>query len=237
MTYSQVMKELKKMGTAQNRKVYARHGIGENMFGVSFANLRLLGKAINTDHELAEELWKSENHDARVLATMVADPQRLNSSTLDQWAKDLDNYVITDAFSSLVGRTAHSRQKAEKWTRSKGEWVGRAGWSVLCRVAMSEEAPTDDYFEPYLQTIESDIHKSKNRVRDAMNMALINIGLRSAAMEKKAVAAAKRIGKVEVDHGETNCKTPDAIDYIKKTKAYRTKKAAKARSKVKARAR
>ena len=232
MTYTQVMKELKNMGTAQNRKVYGRHGVGQNMFGVSFANLNLLTKKIKTDQDLAVKLWESGNHDARILATMIADPEQINSSTLDAWAKALDNYVITDTFSSLAGKTPYARKKAEKWTRSKNEWIGRTGWSVLCRVAMSDEELTDNYFEPYLVTIESDIHMSKNRVRDAMNMAVINIGLRNAKLEQRAVAAAKRIGKVDVDHGETSCKTPDAIDYIKKTKSYRAKKAAKAKAKT-----
>jgi hypothetical protein len=56
-----------------------------------------------------------------------------------------------------------------------------------------------------------------------MNSALISIGIRNDRMEKLAIAAAKRIGPVEVDHGETDCKTPDAEDYIKKARA-RTKK-------------
>jgi len=231
MTYAQAMKELKKMGTAQNRKVYARHGVGEKMFGVSFANLNALKKTIKTDHALAVRLWDSGNHDARILAAMVADPQQLGSATLDAWVKVLDNYVITDSFSTLAARSPHARKKMEKWTKSKNEWIGRAGWSLLCRIAMDDEAMSDAYLERYLAVIESDIHKSKNRVRDAMNMAVVNIGLVNAGMEKKAIAAAKRIGKVEVDHGETGCKTPDAIEYIQKTKAYRKKKAAQTKAK------
>jgi 3-methyladenine DNA glycosylase AlkD len=227
MTYVQVMKELNKMGTAQNRKVYGRHGVDENMFGVSFANLNLLKKKIKTDHDLALKLWESGNHDARILATMIADPDEVSGRTLDEWVKALDNYVISDAFSTLAGKTPHARKKAEKWTRSKNEWIGRAGWSVLSRVASGDTDLPDGYFEPYLVTIESDIHMSKNRVRDAMNSAVISIGLRSAKLEKRAVAAAKRIGKVKVDHGETSCKTPDAIEYIRKAKAHRAKKASK----------
>jgi 3-methyladenine DNA glycosylase AlkD len=231
MTYTQVVKDLKKMGTAQNRKVYTRHGIGDNVYGVSYANLNALHKAIKTDHDLAVKLWESGNHDARVLATMIADPDQLSSSTLDAWVKELDNYVITDAFASLAGKSPHARKKMDKWIKSKQEWIGRAGWLVLCRVTMAGDELSDKVLSSYLNTIESDIHKSKNRVRDAMNLAVINIGLRNAGMEKKAIAAAKRIGKVEVDHGETGCKTPDAIDYIKKTKAHRAKKATKAKSK------
>jgi len=227
MTYAQAMKELKRVGTAQNRKVYGRHGVTIDMFGVSFANLNVLHNQIRIDHALAVELWDSGNHDARVLATMITDPEQMKSATLDAWVKDLDSYVVTDAFSTMTGKTRYARKKAEKWAKSKSEWIGRAGWSVMCRVAANDGDLPDDYFERYLATIESDIHKSKNRVRDAMNMAVINIALRSSKLEKKAVAAAKRIGKVDVDHGQTSCKTPDAIDYIEKTRKYRKNKAAR----------
>jgi hypothetical protein len=81
--------------------------------------------------------------------------------------------------------------------------------------------------------IESRIHAEPNGVREAMNRALIAIGVRNPKCQKAAVAAAKRIGKVEIDHGETGCKTPDAAAYIDKTIAHRSAKAAgkqKARS-------
>jgi hypothetical protein len=54
---------------------------------------------------------------------------------------------------------------------------------------------------------------------------LIAIGIRNSALEKKALAAARQIGKVAVDHGETGCKTPDATAYIQKARA--RKRAAK----------
>ena len=87
----------------------------------------------------------------------------------------------------------------------------------------------DAYFEKYLGVIESKIASDKNWVKYAMNNALINIGVRNPQLERKAIAVAKRIGKVEVDHGETACKTPDAVPYIKKTIAYRKKKTRKGR--------
>jgi 3-methyladenine DNA glycosylase AlkD len=223
MTYEQVMKELEKMGTAQNRKVYARHGVGEDTFGVSFADLNKLKKAIKTDHEMAKKLWASGNHDARVLAAMVADPAATGSGMLDAWVKDLDNYVVTDTFSSLAARTTYVHKKMEKWTRSTREWVGRAGWRLVAAAALQDGTLPDKVFERYLTAIESDIHDSKNRVRDAMNNAVIAIGVRNSRLEKKAITAAKKIGRIDVDHGETGCKTPDAIEYIKKTLEHRKK--------------
>jgi 3-methyladenine DNA glycosylase AlkD len=137
---------------------------------------------------------------------------------LNAWKKDLDNPVLTDAFSGFVAETSHARGRMEQWMRSKHEWVGRAGWLLLARLARTEKSPSDAQLTGCLRTIERDIQGSKNRVRDAMNSALISIGSRNAALEKKAIAAARKIGKVVVDHGETGCKTPDAEAYILKTR-------------------
>lgn len=223
MTTRDILRELEAYGTEQNRKVYARHGVGESQFGVSFANLRLIGKQHLGDQRLALDLWATGNHDARMLATIIADPEAVTDKLLEDWRKDLDNYVITDALTGLVARTPHCRQKAEKWMRAKAEWTGRAGFGLLAHLAMRDATLPDDYFEPYIELIEREIHTRKNRTRDAMNSALIAIGIRNQNLERKAVAAAKRIGDVEVDHGETGCKTPDAVEYIQRAKEHQAK--------------
>lgn len=214
-----VLRELEALGTEQTRKTYRRHGVAGEQYGVPYAPLGKLAKRLKTDHALARELWASGNHDARILATMIADPGAMAGPQLDQWIRDVDNYVLADAFTGLASRTPVARKKMEKWTRSTHEWVGRIGWGLLARLAMADSTLTDGDYERYLEEIEKRIHGSKNRIRDAMNMAVIAIGLRSAAFEKKAVGAAKRIGKVEVDHGQTGCKTPDAVEYIGKANA------------------
>jgi len=218
MTKNEVIKLLESEGTAQNRKTYGRHGVRGTMFGVSFANLEKLRRTIKTDHALAQGLWETGNHDARVLATMVADPAAFDDRTLEAWVKSLDNPVIADLFSRTVARTRFAKAKVTKWTKAESELVGQVGLNLVGALAMGE-ALEDAYFEPMLETIERDVHASENRVRNAMIAALIAIGARSASLEKRAVAAAKRIGTVHVDHGETNCKTPDPIPYIRKMRA------------------
>ena len=83
MTLAEVLVELETLGTAQNRKTYARHGVTGEAFGVSYANLGKLRKKIKRDHELAQGLWDSGNHDARVLATLVAEPAARAARDLD----------------------------------------------------------------------------------------------------------------------------------------------------------
>ena len=216
MNLSEVGRELRRLGTAQNRKVYGRHGVREPMYGASFADLRALKKRIKADQPLAEELWASGNHDSRVLATMIADPNVIRAVELESWLRDLDNYVIADAFSGLVWRTPHARSKAEKWLKSRKEFIGQVGYNLLAYLAMNDEDLPNSYLEGHLRTIEAEIHGSANRIRHAMNQALIAVGLRNQILQRCAMAAARRIGKVEVDHGDTSCKTPDAVAYIKK---------------------
>ena len=209
-----VMRELESLGTEQNRKIYRRHGAGENQYGVSYANLYAIVKRIKTDHRLAQELWASGNHDARTLATMIADPREMSAAEVEAWADDLGNYGLTAALAGVVARSAHARDKMEEWTQSDEEWRGSAGWQIAGYLAMNDSSIPDEYFERALQTIERDIHSVRNWVRYAMNGAVIGIGLRSEELKQKAIAAAERIGVVYVDHGETGCKTPDAASYI-----------------------
>ena len=234
MTYDDAMKQLEAMGTAQNRKVYVRHGVKGPMFGVSYANLGKLQKAIKTDHELAQALWKSGNHDARVLAAKIADPVKAAEKLVDAWIKDCDNYILTDAVAAFTGQTAHAAKKSAEWIKSKDEWIGAAGWILAGGAAMYAPNLDDAHFERLVETIESGIHAAKNRVKHSMIMALICIGARNAALEKKVTAAVKRIGPVHVDHGETGCKTPEPLAYIQRMKAHRAKIKAKAPAKPRA---
>lgn len=231
MKIEEALRELEAAGTAQNRKIYARHGVKATMYGVSFAALGKLAKAIKVDHELAVALWETGNHDGRILATMVADPGALTSKQLDAWAKELDNYVVTDAFSKMVMKSPHCRAKADAWTKRKGEWVSTAGWTQLAQLAESPALLDDAAALEFLGRIEAGIHQAPNRTRFAMNLGVIALGLRPTLTEA-AIAAAKRIGTVDVDHGETNCQTPEAVSYIRKTLEHRRAKASKRGKKV-----
>lgn len=219
MEFEDVMKDLKKLGTAQNRKIYKRHGSGDNLFGVSFANLRKMGKRIKTNHSLARELWKSKNTDAMTLATMIADPRKMKKAELEKWVGDIDYYVLADEFvKSLVFKSPYAEELMLKWIDSKGEYAGRAGWTLLALMAMDKEFDyTNSYFKDYLKRIKRDIHGSKNRTKQAMNSTLISIGIRNQGLKDFSLKIADEIGKVEVDVGETYCKIPNARQYIEKT--------------------
>ncbi|XXV18673.1 DNA alkylation repair protein [Sorangium sp. So ce1182] len=218
MDFAEVMSELERLGTEQNRRVYRRHGAIDPLFGVSFAHMNALTKRIKRDHELAEALWATGNSDARTLAAAIADPARFTRDRLEAWLDGLRSPLLVDLFVKHIAvNTPFARDAMERWTASADEWIGRAGWTLLGALATEDPSLPDSLFEERLSVIEASIHRARNRTREAMNGALISIGLRNEPLRGKALTAARRIGRVDVDHGETSCKTPDALDQIHKT--------------------
>ena len=226
MELKAVMKQLESLGTAQNRKVYARHGATGEMFGVSIANIEKLKKDIlrlpgdgrpryaKHAHELGVQLWETGNHDARVLARTLVDPQQIKSSQLDAWIRDCKSHITEGAVVGMAKDTRFAETKMKKWRGSSKDLTAAAGWNLLCELALADNDYSDDFFEPFLVEIRDGIHQGTNRARYAMNNAVIAIGGRSSKLKRHALKVAKAIGTVEVDHGETNCQTPDAVDYI-----------------------
>lgn len=102
------------------------------------------------------------------------------------------------------------------WVKSKDEFVKRAGYTALAHLAKREDdSLTDTQFETHLKRIEREIHQSPNRAREAMNSALIAIGKRNPRLHPLALAAARRIGPVLIEHGkDTNCRDVDAVERL-----------------------
>ena len=216
MTFQDVMRTLEQLGSEQTRKAYARHGAAGPMFGVRFGDLFKLMKKIDVDHVLARELWASGNVDARNLAMKIADPQAITPAELDRWAVEnplqmCDLYVAT-----LAAESPHGRAKLREWSGSSDERLLAMAWTLLGRLSDLDESFPEDELLRRVGEIETSIHAAPNRVRSVMNRALISIGGRSPALRKAVIAAAKRIGSVTVGHGDTSCRTPDAVEAVGK---------------------
>lgn len=219
MTLKEAMAALEKAGSAQARKTYTRHGAAEPMFGVSFGDLKKLLNKIKVDQELAEALWDTGNFDARNLAAKVCDPANFPPKVLDAWAATPIAWTWGGYVGQIAAEGPQGKAKAEKWLRAKDEATRTAGWCTVGAMAMIDESTEDSWFIDRLAEIEKCLTTAAtpNRHRYVMNNALIAIGCRNAALRKAATAAAKRLGTIEIDHGDTACKTPDAIERLEKT--------------------
>lgn len=215
MTFDQAMKALQDCGKEQYCKIFRRHGAKDPMFGCNFADMGKLAKQIKRDHDLAVKLWDSGNYDAKLFATMIADPAKLDGAALDRWAKGVDCPPVAGEFGKLAARSPSADPKMRQWQESGNEFLAEAGYMILAQRISSGDLP-DEECRRLLKQIEREIHGSKNRVKYMMNNVVICIGARGGDLIGAAMESATRIGKVEVDHGETGCKTPDAIPYMKK---------------------
>ena len=224
--YAETMRALKGYGTAQNRKIYARHGADPtNVHGVSFANLEKLRKDIKRDNRLARRLWLSGNYDARNLATKIADPAAFTQTEARHWVKLVDNHLHAGLLGGLLAHTSYARALIAEWTGAKAEYVRETGYSLLSSLLKSQpDSISAEEALDYARRIETEIHDSPNWARYGMNWALIALGVYKDEIRSQVLQAAERIGLVEVDHGETSCKTPKAVPYIQKAIARRREK-------------
>ena len=187
-----VVAELKRSGSAAYKADMAkRYGIvtKAEVYGVPVAKLRTLAKRIGYHHALAEQLWSTGIHDARMLATMVDDPADVTPAQMDRWVKDMDDWGIVDtACFHYWDRVPFAFDKIEKWSKAKDEFVKRAAFALLASCALHKQG-TDAQFLRGLELIEREANDPRNFVKKANNWALRAIGgkasskLRSAARE------------------------------------------------------
>ncbi|HVJ20610.1 MAG TPA: DNA alkylation repair protein [Polyangiaceae bacterium] len=225
MEVAAALRMLESKGKPATAKIYQRHGVSDRVLGVTYEDLGALTKKIGVNHGLALALFESGVHEARVLATKVADPEKASSSQLGQWLSQAKDYVLADAVSALAAKTPLALGFARDLVKSKHEWTAAAGWNIFASAAL-EGRLEESEAKRLVATVRRDIHRQPNRVRHAMNAVLIAIGGSMPALTELALVAAHAIGKVEVDHGQTGCVTPAAAPYIEKMLARRNKASA-----------
>ena len=217
MNRTEILATLKKLGKPQTAAIYQRHGASDNVFGVLTSDIAVLRKKIKVDHTLAMELWETGNAEARVLALQIADPEKLTRADADRFVKDGPVRFVGCYLAALLGRSPIAEATMRVWMKSRDEFRREMGYGIFCvRLRDNPGSFSDADAEQILTTIEKEIHRSPNWARYAMNNALIAIGIYMPELRVKAIEVAGRIGNVEVDHGETNCKTPAAITSIEK---------------------
>jgi len=186
---------LKDHSSKSARDRMARYAIpSDNALGVSVENIRVLGKRIGRNHELAAELWKTGIYEARMLASFVEDPALVTPAQMDRWCHDFDNWAICDTVCfHLFDRTPHAWEKVAQWSTRRHEFEKRAAFALLWALTVHDKQSDDEHFMDGLRYIERAADDDRNFVRKAVNMALRATGKRNRALNKAAVAVATRL--------------------------------------------
>ncbi len=211
MQYDDILKKLKGLSDPKAVDGMARFGINpENTLGVSIPNLRKIAKETGIDHALAQQLWASGIHEARILASMVDDPKRTTEEQMESWVKDFDSWDVCDGCCmNLFEKTRFAYQKAVEWSSNDEEFIKRAGFVLMARLAVSDKRADNKQFELFFPIIKREASDSRNFVKKAVNWALRQIGKRNLNLNGKALATAKEIQ--EIDSKSARWVATDAI--------------------------
>jgi 3-methyladenine DNA glycosylase AlkD len=173
----------------------ARYGISTaGTLGVPVYVIRRMAKEAGLDHALAEQLWSSGIHEARILATLVDDPAKVTARQMDRWARDFDSWDVCDqACQNLFRYSPKAFAKAAQWAGAKQEFVRRAGFALMAGLASKASDAPDEQFAAFLPLIAEAAGDDRNMVKKAVNWALRQIGKRNRRLHQMAIAAAEEI--------------------------------------------
>jgi len=173
------------------------------VYGVSIPTIRTLARQINKanhgkNQPLAEQLWASGVHEARIMAGLIADPEFMDSAALNRWAGGFDSWDVCDQVcNNLFVKSALAYKKVIEWAPRQEEFVRRAAFALIASLAIQDKSAPDVSFERLLPLIVAASTDERNFVKKAVNWALRGIGKRDAALCAKAIETATAIQQLD----------------------------------------
>jgi 3-methyladenine DNA glycosylase AlkD len=189
-----VIGELRERADPSRKPGMARVGIDVSQaLGVSMPEIRAVAKRCGVDHALALGLWETGIHEARILATLVADPHQLTEVERESWALDITSWDLCDSAADLFGRAPTSSSVIETWAKRSEPFVKRCAFSMIARRAVWAKQSPDREFLGYLPFIRRAATDDRNEVKKGVSWALRQIGKRNRALHSAAIDEAERI--------------------------------------------
>lgn len=213
MTLGETIKQLQALGTAKVRAQNTKNGAGDNQFGVSLGDIRVLAKKIRTNHALALSLWGTGNADAQFLATLLIQPKKLSAEEMHRMVRSITFVRVADWFNSYVA-TKHPDKEAlrEAWMATDDRWAARAGWHLTSgRVA---KTPDGLDLPDLLDRIESEMADAVPEVQWTMNNTLATIGIHVPELRQRAIAIGEKLGIYRDYPVSKGCTSPFAPIWI-----------------------
>jgi len=192
---NEILKRLRAAGSEVNIAGMARYGIRPAMaYGVATPTIRAIAKGIRRNPELASALWSTGVLEARMLATMIANPQELPEEEVERWVRDFDCWPVCDsACIGLLWRTPFAWRKVREWSSREPEYERRAAFALLAGLAVHDKKADDQQFRGALGLIAKAATDDRNFVKKAVNWALRQIGKRNRELREAAIQVAESL--------------------------------------------
>ena len=143
-----VLERLKGKARPDQLEGMARYGMAvEQRLGVSVPDLRKLSKELGKDHELALSLWKTGIAEARIVAAMIGDPQKLTEEQMEDWVKDINSWDVCDQVCmNLFEKSPLAWKKIHDWSNRQEEFVKRTAFSLIACIVWHDKKADDAKF-------------------------------------------------------------------------------------------
>ena len=194
-----VLGKLQGKANPEHLEGMAKCGIAvEQRLGVSVPDMRKLAKEIGRDHRLALDLWSTGIAEARIVAAMVGDPDKLTEEEMEDWVKGINSWDVCDQVCmDLFRKNQLAWKKILDWSKRKEEFVKRTAFSLIACLAWHDKKAADEKFLELLPIIIREAVDERNFVKKAVNWALRNIGKRNISLNKAAINTAKEIQRLD----------------------------------------
>ena len=195
----QILNRLRSLSDPDAVAGMARFGINpRNTYGVSIPILRKIARELGKDHELAQQLWASGIHEARILAGMIDDHEKVTQAQMESWVRDFDSWDVCDqCCSNLFDKTRFAYRRSSEWSSRNQEFVKRAGFALMAALAVHDKDASDNKFLKFLPLVKAASTDERNFVKKAVNWALRQIGKRNHRLNRSAIATAREIQKLD----------------------------------------
>ena len=195
MQYDDVLRRLSSLADPRAVEGMARYGIAtEKAYGVSIPDLRNIAREVGKDRGLAQRLWEAGIRETRILASMIDDPGMVTEGQMESWVGGFDSWEVCDqCCMNLFGRTVFAYKKAVEWSLREEEFVKRAGFVLMARLAVTDKRADDGAFAEFLPIIGRGATDKRNFVKKAVNWALRQIGKRNLVLNDMALRTAREI--------------------------------------------
>ncbi|GJQ61271.1 MAG: hypothetical protein SCALA702_03240 [Melioribacteraceae bacterium] len=195
-----ILEELKALENSKNREGMARFGINtEKAFGVSVKHIREIAKPFRKNHSLALELWDTGYHECRIMASIVAEPKKLEGTTLDQWVADFNSWDVCDQTCvNLIVKSRFAVSKIAEWAENEEEFIRRTAFSMIAVNSVHNKKLENEDFHAFLQLIKKYSFDERNFVKKAVNWALRQIGKRNLELNALAINLSEELIESEL---------------------------------------
>ncbi len=197
---AEVLRKLKAKARPDQVGGMARYGmVAERRLGVSVPDMRKIARETGKDHKLALKLWKTGIPEARIVAAIVAEPDRLTETQMDEWVKGINSWDVCDQVCmNLFEKTALAWKKILDWSQREEEFVKRAAFALIACLAWHNKEAEDERFIELFPVIQRGATDDRKSVNKAVSWALRNIGKRNLNLNKAAIKAAKEIRRIDL---------------------------------------